>query len=245
MRRFLPVLLLFTATAAADEVASTTVVIPVVGSVVGPNDVRWKTDVELHNDLRGEATVVLSLPMAKDQPMIMLTIPPGGAQRFTDVVGEAFGADSVLSPLLIQTMGRRSVRVAASAYGLHGSDITKPQSIPIVDAGSYFPLRSLTGVAYSDHFRTNIGLVNLGETEAVFTLVLRTESGATAAGTRVVVPPNSMWHMAVQLLFPLMNKADNYTLLAETGARETYVYASVVDNESNEARFIVPTVGTR
>src|SRR5439155_14399474 len=109
-----------------------------------------------------EATVVLSLPMAPDQPMIMLTIPPGGMQRFTDVVGEAFAADSVLSPLLIQTMGKRTIRVEATAYGIHGTDITKPQPIPIVDASAYFPLRTLSGVTHSDHFRTNLGLVNLG-----------------------------------------------------------------------------------
>src|SRR5213075_578768 len=111
-------------------------------------------------------------------------------------------------PLVVQTLGRRPVRVTATAYAVLGDKITTPQPIPLADASLFYPLRTLNGLSYSDPFRTNIGLVNLGEKEAIFTLALQNGDGTTAGATRAVVPPNSMWHMAIQLLFPSMAMGD-------------------------------------
>ena len=229
----------------AAEPTSISIIVPVVASTVGSNDTHWKTYVELHNDFKTELTVALSLPAAKDQPVIMLTLPPGGVQRFDDVVGEAFGMDNVLSPLVVQTLGHKSVRVSASAYAIKGGTITRPQPIPVTDAASFFPLRVLPALSYSDALRTNIGLVNLGEQPAVITIALRSQTGDMVATSRIDLAPDSMRHEAMQLLFPSMKNGDNYTVLVETASRETYVYASVVDNTTNEARFIVPVVGSR
>lgn len=244
MRRLACALLFIAASAHAEDPSSVTVIVPVVGSTLGSRDTIWKTSVEIYNDAKAEATVVLSLPAAPDQPIILLTMPAGGVQRFGDVAGEAFGLDNILSPLVIQTLGKRSVRVAANAYGVHGAEVSKPQPIPLVDPTAFFPLRMLSGISYSDAFRANIGLVNLGASGAVFTLSLRSQSGQVAGGTRAVVPPNAMWHMAVQLVFPAMAKGDNYTVLVETGARDTYVYGSVLNNDTSEARFVTAAVGS-
>jgi hypothetical protein len=92
--------------AAVAEPPSVTVLVPVVGSVAGISGI-WKTDVELQNDTPQEAVVALSLPTAPDQPTIILTMPPGGVQRFTDVVAEAFGLEAALSPLRVQTLGKQ------------------------------------------------------------------------------------------------------------------------------------------
>ena len=237
--------LLSAAVARGQETPSVSVIVPVVGSVLGSNGTRWLTDVELRNDMKTEATVALSLPAAPDQPVILLTMPPGAVQRFSNVVGEAFSLSDVLSPLVVQTLGRRSVRVIANARGARGAELSEPQSIPVMDPDSHFPLRILSGLAYSDSMRTNIGLINLGQEEAVFTLALQKEGGQLSGGTRAVVPPNSMWHMAVQLVFPAMTTGDNYAVLVETGSRNTYVYASVLENATNNARFVVPGVTSK
>src|SRR5439155_1318805 len=143
------------ARAAAAEPPSISVLVPVVGSVAGIG-VVWKTDVELRNDTSQEATVALSLPAAVDEPTILLTLPAGGVQRFTDVVGEAFGMAQALSPLRVQTLGRHSVRVTATVYGVRGAD---------------------------------------------------------------------------------------FTVIVETGSHDTYVYGSVIDNRTSDARFIPPALG--
>jgi hypothetical protein len=236
------VLLLFAAAARGQEADSVSVIVPVVGSVIGPNATRWVTDVELRNDMRTEATVALSLPAAPDQPVILLTMPPGAIQRFSDVAGEAFSMQNILSPLVVQTLGRRSIRVLANARGIRGTEVSPPQAIPVMDPAAHYPLRILSGLQYSDAFRTNIGLVNLGDREAVFSLALQVEGGQMSGGTRAVVPANSMWHMAIQLVFPTIKKDSTYAVLVESGAANTYAYASVLENATNTARFVVPGV---
>ena len=208
MRRFLWVLLLASSSVFGQS-ATVSVIVPVVGSTIGPFDTHWKTDVILYNDLKSEVTVALSLPTAPDQPAMILTIPGGRAQRFTDVVGEAFGLDNVLSPLLVQTQGSRSVRVVASAYALKADTPPSPQPIPVTDANGFFQLRTLGPIAYSESRRTNIGLIHLGEREAVITLALRGPTGEVAGASRSVLPPNTMWHLAVQQLFPGIAQGDN------------------------------------
>jgi hypothetical protein len=227
---------------AAVEPPSVTVLVPVVGSIAGISGL-WKTDVELRNDTAEDAVVALSLPTAPDQPTIILTMPPGGVQRFNDVVSEAFGLETALSPLRVQTLGRRSVQVSVSVYAARGSGLTRPEPIPVSYSDAYYPVQSLAGLSFSDNFRTNVGLVNLAETSASFTLALQRMPGRNLAIARVIIPANSLWHQAVQTLFPLITKGDDFTVVIETGSRDTYAYASVIDNTTSDARFIQPSIG--
>jgi hypothetical protein len=228
--------------ASAAEPPSVTVLVPVVGNVAGISGV-WKTDVELRNDTAQEMVVAMSLPTAPDQPTVLLTMPAGAVQRFNDVVSEAFGLESALSPLRVQTLGRHSVQVSASVYAVRGSGLTRPEPIPVNYSDAYYPVRSLQGLSFSDDFRTNIGLANLGESSASFTLALQRLPGRNLAVARVTLPANSLWHQAVQTLFPLIRKGDDFTVVIETGSRDTYAYGSVIENSTSDARFIQPSIG--
>lgn len=219
------------------------VVVPVVGSVEGVNEVHWKTDLELRNDTRTEAEVALILPAVPEQPAILTTIPPGQSIRFTDVVGEAFGLPSALSPLIVQTRGRRSVSIVATAYGVRGIDVSRPQPIAVNYGPSYYSLRVLHGLSFSDDFRTNVGLANLGEKVASFTLALQRLPGRNLAVTRLVISPNSLVHVSIQSLFPLITHGNDFSVVIETSQTDTYVYASVIENATNSARFIQPSLG--
>ena len=247
MARVLTAVLLLLAAAAAEaaEAPSVSVLVPIVGSILGMNNVRWKTDVDLFNDSRSEANVMLSLPTAPDQPFIFITIAPGGAQHFSDIVASGFGMTEVLSPLKITTIeSTRSVRVAATVYGIHDAEITRPEPIAITDSATYVPpLRALSGLSFSDTFRTNVGLANLGEHEAVFTLALQ-RGGRNVAVTRYRVSANALVHTSLQSLFPMITKGDDFTVLVETSAPDTYIYASVVDNETNQTHFVQPSISS-
>src|SRR5574340_838423 len=122
---------LLTASVAAAQAPPPTVrvIVPVVGSVTGANEVRWKTDIALTNDTREPLFVALQLPTAPDQPAIAFTLAAGATQKFTDVIGQAFAMGDALSPLMVETMGRRSVRVSATVYGMRGSEITPAETI--------------------------------------------------------------------------------------------------------------------
>ncbi len=220
-----------------------TVVVPVVGSVNGPGNVRWKTDVELRNDQPSEATVSLVLPSAPDQPAIITTIGPGETVNFTDVVNEAFGIEAALSPLLVQTMGRRSVLVKATAYGVSGTDVLKPEPITINYGPTYFPIRILPGLTFNAEFRTNIGLANLGERDTEFVLALQRLPGRNLAVTRVAVRANTLVHVGLQSFFPLVTDGGDFTVVVECPSPETYIYASVIENATSTATFVQPSIG--
>jgi len=219
------------------------VIVPVVGSVTGVGGARWKTDVQLRNDFKNEVTVALTLPTAPDQPVIITTILPGESVRFGDVVGEAFGIDSAISPLVVETLGNRSVTVNATTYAVRGDDVSAPQPIALQYGLPYAPMRLLSNLSFSDEFRTNIGVANLGDSSAEFVLALQRLAGRNVAVSRMVVPPSSLVHASLQSLFPLITSGNDFSVLVETAAQDTYVYASVIENATNAARFIQPVIG--
>jgi hypothetical protein len=244
IRTALMLLLAAAAVRAADAPQSVIVRVPVVGSVFGIGGVRWKTEVDLYNDTSRDLNVRVSLPAA-DAIDLLFPIPPGATQRFPDIA-EAFSMESALSPLEIETFdSQRPVRVSATVYAVRGAEILSPEPIPVdYGSGGYYPQRTLNGLSFSETFRTNIGLANLGDHEATFLLALQRLAGRNVAVTRITLRPNTLTHVSIQSLFPLITKGDDFAVLVETGSRDTYAYASVIDNETNEAHFVQPAVGT-
>lgn len=232
------VLLLTAGTSVAQEVS--TAIVPVVGSVFGATMVHWMTDVEIVNDTGRALDVGVELPCAPGAPAILLTLGAGETQRFTDIAGQAFGLDQVLSPLRVTTEGRRSVTVRASVYAFReGSpDVSPSQPLGVYIGQTSFPTRVLDNLAFSDEFRTNIGLVNLGERDADFILALQRIPGRTMAVSRLRVNPRSMIHMSIQSVFPLISEGSGFSVIVETPAPETYVYASVVESANHAGRFV-------
>ena len=233
-----------TASLPVDTAQNVTVVVPVVGAVLGMNGVTWRTDVELTNDQSRDATVALMLPTAPDQPAMITNISPGETVRFSDIVGQAFGMGRAMSPLLVSTMGRRSVAVRATVYGVRGTEVFPPEPITIERADTYFPIRYLPGLSFNDDYRTNVGLANLGDEPAAFTIALQRIPGRNVAVTRLTVPGNTLWHVAIQFLFPLITNGEDFSTLIETSSRNTYVYASVIENATNTAKFVNPSMGS-
>jgi hypothetical protein len=229
------------------EKPSATVMVPVVGKVFGAGSVQWRTDVDLTNTLGRDVMVMLSLPTAPnpDDAWMLFQLPAGATQRFTDVIA-SFNMDRALSPLMVKTLNsRQPIRVNATVYAVKLDDPTTPvhpEPIAVAYADAFFPLRALYGLSFSDNFRTNVGLANLGENAALFTIALQRVSGRNIAVTQITVPPGTLWHTSIQALFPLITKGEDFSLLIETASRQTYVYASVIENATNEARFIEPSI---
>ena len=227
----------------ADQPSGTSrVIVPVVGNVTGPNDVHWRSDVELRNDSRNDVTVVLTMPAAPDANFVMLPMAAGAVIRMNDVAS-ALGVENGLSPLVVQTNSRRSVTVFAAAYGTRGDETYTPQPIAIAYGNTYFPVRVLRDLSFSSDYRTNIGLVNLGTATADFVLALQRVPGRNVAVTRITLPVNSLWHMSIQSAFPLITAGDHFSVVVESSSQDTYCYASVIANSTNVARFVQPALG--
>ena len=230
------------AKAGAQE-SFTTTTVPAVGTMFGPG-VLWKTDVVVINDTGSPAEVVMELATAPDAPAIFFDLGPGESKVFTDVIGQAFGLPSALSPLRVTTGARRAMTVRATVYGIHGGELSKPQPVTAYQGQNYYPLRALDDLSFTDDMRTNIGLVNFGDTPAEFLLALQRVPGRNLAVTYMTVQPNTLAHMSIQSIFPLISKGDGFTVVIETADRDTYVYASVIDNEQT-GRFVAPRIATR
>jgi hypothetical protein len=242
-RSILTLLLLLAAGAGAQEVSTT--IVPVVGSVDGPSMIRWLTDVEIANEGSLPVDVALELPAVPEAPAFLITLGPGQVQRFTDIVGQAFGVESALSPLRVTTGGRRSVSVRANAYAVRGADISPLQRLDVYANDTWFPIRVLDGLAFSDEQRTNIGLVNFGEQDTDFLLALQRVPGRNVAVTHVRVAAGALLHTSIQSLFPLITLGSGFSVAIETPSRQTHVYASVIENADNRARFITSRIGSR
>jgi hypothetical protein len=219
-----------------------TVIVPVAGNIVGIGGVRWKTNLELRNETGSEVEVVVS-PANDPDTFIGGTLGPGQSLVYPDIVGEVFGLDSALIPLMVRTSGRRSVTILASAYGIRGAEVFPPHPIAVNYGPWYYPTRALHGLSFSEDYRTNIGLVNLGESSAEFLLALQRLRGRNIAFLRVTLQPKALWHRSIQDLFPIITAGDNFTVVVETGAQQSHVYASVIENATNAARFVQPAVG--
>jgi hypothetical protein len=249
MYRLTIAIVLVAATAAAQDLpqASTTIsttIVPVVGSTFGVSMARWLTDVEIVNETGFPADVAIELSSVPDAPVFFLTLGPGQAQRFTDIVGQAFGLESALSPLRVTTGGRRPVTVRATAYAV-GAELSPMQPIAAYGNETWFPIRVLDGLAFSDELRTNIGLLNLGEQDADLVLGLQRVPGRNVAITHLRVAAGTLVHTSIQSIFPMITKGDGFSVVVETSARQTHVYASVIRNADNGATFITPRIGTR
>ena len=234
-------LLLLAATAGAQEAAST-VIVPAVGTMMGPN-VLWKTDVEVVNDTGSPVDVAMELPTAPENPVVFFDLGPGEARVFPDIM-QMFGLPFALSPLRVTSSARRALTVRATVYGLHDGVQSKPQPIAVYSGQAYYPLRALDNLAFSDNFRTNIGLVNFGEAPAEFLLALQRIPGRNLAVSYLTIEPSTLAHMSIQSLFPMISKGEDFTVVIETISRDTYVYASVIDNE-HTGRFVPPRVAVR
>lgn len=223
----------------SDQPPMITVIVPVVGNVLGENEVRWKTDVELRNNVGVEILVALE-PAGFPDRTIVETIEPGGVRRYPDVIQQAFGMESALVPLIVRTAGRRPVTIRATAYGVRGGETFPLLPIPVNHSPPLPQSRILDGLSFSSDRRTNVGISNLGTQPAHIVLGLQRLPGRTMAVSRIEVPPGTVHQVSIQTLFPLITKGSDFAVVVETSQPDVYVYALVVENATNFARFIEP-----
>lgn len=228
-----------------SQSATTSTIVPVVGNVFGVGATRWITDVDIVNDTGGPVDVALELALAPDAPAMFLSLGPGQVQRLPDIMRQAFGIETGLSPLRVTTAGRRAVTVLASVRAVWGTDVSPLQAIGVEPASAFFPTRILDGLAFTEDERTNVGLVNLSSVGADFLLALQRVAGRSVAVSHVHVPANTMIHDAIQNLFPMIAEGHGFSIVVETSEPETYVYASVIRSPSQEGRFVSSRVGVQ
>jgi hypothetical protein len=224
----------------AAEAAIATATVPAVAAVHGYGGVEWRTDVALRNDGAADVDVVLSLPAVAGQPFFLTTLSGGQSVVLADLVRETFGQVETISPLLVQTLAQRSVTVSAAIYPVTGGQLGSPEFLPTYYGGIGSGESQMSMLRLGDDYRTNIGFVNLGESDARFTVALRRLEGRNLAVMTLSVPAGGLIQIPLQLLFPLITEGNDFAVIADCGSDQTLAYASVIRNDTNEALFAQP-----
>ncbi|HEU5163592.1 MAG TPA: hypothetical protein VFV54_10630 [Thermoanaerobaculia bacterium] len=221
------------------EIVVSRAVVPAIGQIVGTAGVLWRSDVVLVNDNVEPVTVVVS-PLPVPDAFQMRTLEPGESVLFSNAAADSFGIGSGVVPLLVQTLARRSVTVFATAYGLTEGRLT-PTIIQPVLYGELPPsVQHLRGLAMTEGARTNIGVMNFGAQPAAVTLALQRLEGRPIASLTVIVPPEGSYHVPLNLLFPLVEGGDDFTLVVDSTGLRTFSYAVVLSNETHAGTFVMP-----
>ena len=220
----------------ADNVVTETVV-PVVANLTGMFGIEWRTQLFLSNDVSREVDVAVTLP-GVDGPFYFTSLAPGASVNFNDVIRETFGLDRAMGPLLIRTSGRFPVTAIASIYGVRDGNVVGVQRVPVLAQPPFGTLRLLSNLILSDNFRTNVGLVNYSERPVTFSAALQRISGRDVATTVMTVAPDSVTHMSMAGMFPLVSDGGTYSIVVEASSPQSFAYASVLNNDTNDARFV-------
>lgn len=223
----------------ADQQYATTIV-PLVGTIRGMGDVRWRADVRIINETLNPIEAILMLPAAPEQPWMMTTISAGDAVVFSDIASEAFGMENILSPLYVHALGTRPLTVATMITGEGPQGAVRPQFTRANYSG-FFPARlTLTRLAYNDDYRTNVGLVNLDDKAVSVTMGLQRVTGRNIMTVTRTLAPQSVVHVPIQELFPLVTNATDLVVIMEFSSSRAYGYASVLRNDDHSGIFIGP-----
>ena len=232
--------------------ASTSYLIPAVASTDGLFGSRWQSDVEIYNP--GVARIHVRFDLIPEPGGARATssafeLPPGTARRFKDLLRSVFGQSGKGAVLIASDDG--PFLASSRTYSSDGH-LSFGQLVPAVAAedvltyGSSWFLPQLRGTHYGiESFRTNLGVVNLGDTELIINVKIqaRLSEGYSGLKTRdldVTVPAGSYRQIGDLLEgLDLVSPAHARVLTRDRSAR-FYVYASVIDNRTNDPVFIPP-----
>lgn len=218
--------------------------IPVVGSVTGAFGSRFKTAVQLTNRSRGPSIGKLvfhpagAAASASDPSLDFALLRPEETIAFDDVMAE-IGRTGLASVDLVVTDGPPpdvTVNVfddqgAAGTSGFTSEVVTPSQAL------EYFTKATFTAPSDPANFRLNIGIRTLGEGATLRFRVTNASGFFVAEGGTITLPPNYFEHNGVAVYLPNVQLPANGTVSVLVLGGSAFVYGSITDNRTNDARF--------
>jgi hypothetical protein len=209
-----------------------------VASADGLNNTTWRSDLALLNPSPEPAQVALDLTGG---PSTTATVPAGGQLVLSDVVGATLGtagsgALAVTGPGSLVSFSRTFNLGPGGTFGQTFAGDRAAASLPLDE-----PVE-IAGAVENVSFRTNLGLVNAGQTTATVRLTLRDGSGAPADARTIEIGPEFRYQ--VNRVFEAWAgrtdiAAGRITLELLSGDR-VHAYASVVDEATGDPTTLLP-----
>lgn len=172
------------------------VVLGAVAHLDGLEGSRWTTDLQLVDLGGGGARVRLTpLPAADWQGStepVTLEVPAGGALTVADAAGSLYAATGAAALLMEVLEGSADLASRTFSSGRTG---TYGQTVMPISAFAEHPLPQdlwLAGLEESDDARTNLGLVNPGDSPLTVVVELRGELGELVGSFPRTIAPRSL-----------------------------------------------------
>ena len=115
------------------------------------------------------------------------------------------------------------------------------QSVPSVLPPLALHRHLLSGLEVSETHRTNLGLANVGEESVQFALGLEIVPGRFVETASFSVPGYTTLQLALQQIFPVLARGAGLRVAVEPGGANGFAYASVIENSTSNARFVLPS----
>jgi hypothetical protein len=219
-----------------------TAVIPTSAHLLGKLGSYFTTDVRLFNtDPLNPQTVSLRFQPADAGPArtVSLTLPPLGTRALDDVLGNTFRTEGY-GPLflsapasIVAASHTATTAVRGGAFGL-----SIPATSPAAAAGVGTTL-TLVPVFRNTGFRVNVGLTEVTGHEAAAEIVVKDARGAVRAVLPEKVPAGGLLQVndLYQVASISPDAADRFEVRVVSGAGRVIVFATPVDDSSNDGAF--------
>jgi len=219
-----------------------TAYIPVIGKVSGANNTNFVTDLRIVNNGGATATVKLDFfasnaaGLAAPSATQTITVTPGEQKVLNDVVGTTL-ATSGLGGLRI-TSDQNVVASARVINDLRTQNLgTAGFAVDAEESGA--TSGTITFLANSADYRTNLGYFNSSASAATVTVTARRSADGAVLGTNTLTIP--AWSMLQQPVFNAISavseadRTQNDFYVTWTSNAPLFVYGAVTDNKTGDA----------
>jgi len=208
-----------------------------IADAAGAGGTRWKSNLAVLNRSGGPAQLELLYRHGGGTEMQLLTLEDGAQIEWDNVAANLFGVVAESSGV-VEVGSDRPVVVSARTFNDAASG-TFGQFLPGVGTGQALVAGGagvLAPIASNDRFRTNVGIVNVGDDPAVAEVRVFSSSGV-ARGTPVEITAGpGGWVQQNRLLRAAGAEPCDacYAEITLTSGDGVWAYGSVVDNGSGD-----------
>lgn len=232
--------------------------VPTAAHLTGHNNVKWRTDLEVHNIGFAQARYSIAL-LVRGQDnstpaQVDLTLDPGKSVRYTDILQTLFGFSGAAALCIVPVDGTvvaTSRTYSDSGSGTYGAFVPAVARANAIAVGS---MGMLIGLSHDPSlgagFRTNIGLVNANAHPLTIAALFYLADGTSLGAVSYDLRPFEFRQVDRAFeQFTADRVEDGYVLVRmPSGQRldattKFFAYASVIDNLSGDLTY-VPAIPT-
>ena len=238
------------ADALPDLETSSTLIVPVAASSPGAQGTRWKTDLTLAADDSGDVDdvrlhLVTSATDGSEPLEVALGLAQSSGVQLRDVVRTAMEQDPAVGALFITSSAPISAVSRTFNDDPSGTYGQMVPALPLAAARAGTAPAALIQLARTARFRTNLGFVNLTDQALTLQAAASRADGSSLGTWPVTLGPYGFLQQNDPLSWLTSDAVEDafVVVTAADDAARYVTYASVVDNVSGDAVFVLPAAG--